>query len=450
MALKMNFHNFVWPDSCASLDISGMDQGFDGRVKCTQIIVSDEKGDACQVFKQGEEIHFFHEWLVLEEISVPCGGIVFHTAEGVVVHGKNSFQYFGSLPERVEPGSLIRFHQKVKLDVAAGHYWFSVGFASASPEEYRKYYENKISHEVFSPTRHVKLNDVSSFVVTYPSSGQLSHHGICDLPGGGNFDVIPFEGEKIAFPSNEGVNKSLNITLPTILHVTHWKAGSQWVNKILINLFSDRVVTPNLNQSQFLLSTIKPGGVYPTLYVTNEQMKRVHLPKNTKRFIVFRDLRDTLISGYFSMKFSHKEVANELSGLRMRLSHLNLEEALLYMMKEWLPSCANIQISWLNSGDPYLKYEDLLVDDVKILKKIFIDDFDLEISIDQIESAILDNRFENLTGGRERGSEDFSKHERKAIQGDWKNYFTPAIKKEFKLRYGAVLVQAGYERDLNW
>ncbi|CAB3760055.1 hypothetical protein LMG29542_03739 [Paraburkholderia humisilvae] len=36
-------------------------------------------------------------------------------------------------------------------------------------------------------------------------------------------------------------------------------------------------------------------------------------------------------------------------------------------------------------------------------------------------------------------------HERKGIAGDWRNYFTPGVTKNFNAQYGNLLVSAGYD-----
>src|SRR5262245_49094046 len=91
----------------------------------------------------------------------------------------------------------------------------------------------------------------------------------------------------------------------TIFHVTHHKAGSQWINRILHALAYDRIVQPEVESTQFLTKPIIQGSVYPTVYVTREQFESVKLPRHWKRFVVIRDLRDTLVSAYFSFKHSH-------------------------------------------------------------------------------------------------------------------------------------------------
>ena len=100
-----------------------------------------------------------------------------------------------------------------------------------------------------------------------------------------------------------------------IFHITHQKAGSQWINRILHALCYNRLVLPEvesvptherpLEGVQFLKKPVRPGSIYPTLYLTREEFNTVPLPRHHRRFIVIRDPRDTMVSAYFSYKVSH-------------------------------------------------------------------------------------------------------------------------------------------------
>ena len=237
---------------------------------------------------------------------------------------------------------------------------------------------------------------------------------------------------------------------PTLLHVTHWKAGSQWIHRILIALSYESIVPPAIGMTQILKKPIVEGSVYPTVYLTREELEAVRLPKSARRFVVIRDLRDTLVSYYFSMKVSHPIIARELITLRAVLGHLTLEEGLLFLMNETLPYCSRIQQSWVDSGEPLIRYEDLLERDVEILEEVLIDRCGMQVTRERLREVIVANRFENITGGRARGQEDVAAHERKGIVGDWKNYFTPRVTDAFKQRIGELLVATGYERDDRW
>jgi lipopolysaccharide transport system ATP-binding protein len=134
---------------------------------------------------------------------------------------------------------------------------------------------------------------------------------------------------------------------PTVFHITHWKAGSQWVNRILHTLVPDRLF--HARQDQFLIWPVQHGKVYPTLYVTREQFYSVALPTNYRRFVILRDLRDTLVSFYFSLKVSHAVQHPVMADLR-----------------------ADIQESWVRAGEPLVRYEHLLDDDLAIFEQVLL------------------------------------------------------------------------------
>jgi lipopolysaccharide transport system ATP-binding protein len=237
---------------------------------------------------------------------------------------------------------------------------------------------------------------------------------------------------------------------PTLLHVTHWKAGSQWIHRILIALAYESIVPPQYDMEQVLQEPIVEGRVYPTVYLTREELESARLPKSARRFVVIRDLRDTLISLYYSVKVSHPAIVEELSAQRTMLGRMTVEEGLMFMMDETLPKSSRIQQSWVASGEPLIRYEDLLERDVEILEEVLIDRCRMRVTRERLREVIVANRFESITGGRARGQEAVAAHERKGIAGDWRNYFTPRVKDAFKQRFGELLVASGYEPNLDW
>jgi len=238
--------------------------------------------------------------------------------------------------------------------------------------------------------------------------------------------------------------------MPTIFHITHWKAGSQWINKILHDCLPYHIVEPQVDEVQFLDQPLQLGKVYPTVYVTKEQFDSVRLPSLWERFVIIRDLRDSLISAYFSIKVSHPLIDPRIEKWRRQVNQLSREEGLIYLIEEWLPYSLRIQKSWAASREKLIRYEDLLEKDSQILQKVLLVDCKLPVSRDKLESAISANRFRVLTKGRERGTEDITAHERKGISGDWRNYFSQRLKEVFKQRTGDLLMRLGYENDHNW
>jgi lipopolysaccharide transport system ATP-binding protein len=253
-----------------------------------------------------------------------------------------------------------------------------------------------------------------------------------------------------AAPTSTGPMHELAGDFPTLLHVTHWKAGSQWIYAILRALFADRIVPPQVGDYQVRHWPIQPGRVYPTVYSTRDELERQPMPTTTLKFVALRDLRDTLISWYFSFKHSHRVMTTRMAKYRDLLNELSLEDGLIAMIEYQLYLAAQIQSSWAVGPEPIVKYEDLLEDDVGVLKRLFIDRFSLPVPVEVLQTAVESCRFEHLSGGRRAGDADLASHYRKGIAGDWRNYFTPRVADAFKARFGNVLVATGYERDLDW
>jgi len=215
----------------------------------------------------------------------------------------------------------------------------------------------------------------------------------------------------------------------------------------------ERMVLPQVDQSQFLIEPIIPGKIYPTVYVTKEQFDSVAMPENHRRFVVFRDLRDTLVSLVFSVLFSHNPEDSrpqDIEEFRSRFRIEDIEDAMLHLMDNLLKGCAEIQQSWAAAGEPHIKYRDLLTNDMALLTDLFTQQIPLGIPKERIEQVVLENRFEKLSGGRSRGEEDILAHERKGIAGDWRNHFTPRVTREFHRMYGDLLIMTGFEVNDDW
>ncbi len=235
----------------------------------------------------------------------------------------------------------------------------------------------------------------------------------------------------------------------TVFHVTHHKAGSQWLLRILHALAHERCVPSEVESAQFLNTPLVPGGVYPTVYVTREQFESVELPKNWKRFVVIRDIRDTLVSAYFSFKHSHPLVHDRAQEQRDFYRSLSVEEGLLHMAKNRMAAVAQMQWSWVAAGEPLIKYEDLLTRDEEILERVLRRGCGLGVSRERFRQVVRENRFQ-ARSGRKPGEEDLGSHERKGVAGDWRNHFTDRIAKAMHERFASLLVATGYETGFKW
>ncbi len=237
--------------------------------------------------------------------------------------------------------------------------------------------------------------------------------------------------------------------LPTIFHLTHYKAGSQWIYDFLRLCLPHRIVEPDSNNSAFLCRPLLQSHVYPTLYLCKEDFYSRPLPDKWYGFLVIRDLRDTLVSGYFSLLHSHRVVNPWVVTWRARLQAMDFEAGLLDMIDHWLPTIARIQSSWLGTEMFVIRYEELLHRDLEIFSKLVLQDCGLPIRQSRFREIVSACRFESVTQ-RKRGEEDRCAHRRKAIAGDWPNYFSERVKDTFKEKYGRLLIATGYESDEDW
>jgi hypothetical protein len=253
----------------------------------------------------------------------------------------------------------------------------------------------------------------------------------------------PIERSATSFTSPDGT------ILPTIFHVTQYKAGSQWIHNLLLKCAPERVVTPKLWARHFTNDALIPGAIYPTVYVTKSVFDRTKKPENYRHFAIFRDLRDTAVSAYFSLQVSHPKVGS-IDKIRRKLSSRTVEDGMVWILRNWLPINAKIGSSWFKSGEPWIRYEDLLENDLQILDETIRKKCVPELDEKSFAEAVCSCRFENLSEGRKRGEENIAAHTRKGLAGDWRNYFTPKIKKEFKRRYADLLILSGYEKNDDW
>lgn len=265
---------------------------------------------------------------------------------------------------------------------------------------------------------------------------------------------------------------------PVILHITQHKAGSQWVAEVLKYCVSPNcIVLPQEGAAHFKPEHLRPGALFPTVYLPRNKVEAVTatFAGPIRRFVVIRDLRDTLVSHYFSARYSHP-AATVNQRVRAILLSLDVEAGLLAFLTQGvnvagdtlsrtdlkaatvgevpvLPSLVErlvqFQGSWISAPDRLLiRYEELVADEQVAFQRI-MNYCQIPIAPDRLRRIVADNSFSAMTG-RQPGQEDIMAHARKGIVGDWRNYFTDAIKAEFKARYGEHLIYTGYEKDLHW
>lgn len=174
------------PPSEAFIDVSHKSQVSNGQARCVGVALCDSAGQPCNGFRQGDRATFYYEFELADDIDVPVCGIVISNDRGVIVFGKNSWQYEDVSPQPGKAGTRVRCRQEVVLDLGIGEYVFEVGLAAASRQDWDR--RRQISHdETAAVFRHIcHVSSVASFAVGLAQRDGISvltHHGIANLSG---------------------------------------------------------------------------------------------------------------------------------------------------------------------------------------------------------------------------------------------------------------------------
>ena len=160
-------------------------------------------------------------------------------------------------------------------------------------------------------------------------------------------------------------------------------------------------------------------------------------------FHVIRDPRDVVVSGYFSHLYSHR-LTPPVARQRKILQNLTTEEGLLAEL-DFFQSQFRRLLAWDFESPNVLelKFEELIPNLDEGIKRI-LDFLEIPLHQEDIREILMENSFHTRTG-RSPGEEDQHSKFRKGIVGDWKNYFTARVEREFRTRYGDLLRCLGYE-----
>jgi len=240
--------------------------------------------------------------------------------------------------------------------------------------------------------------------------------------------------------------------LPSVFHVTHWKAGSQWISSVLKYAAPRRFIQPKgapNGPKGPLGGAFERGRIYAPVYAPYSRFKQI-VPDDAanRTFVVIRDPRDTLISWYFSLMYSHPELTDHICRERRELRAMSKSDGLALMTCKHLQEVMWIQREWLQAGARIFRYEDFVGNQQQTFKQVF--DFCKLPSSDICRRLIVFRHSFRVRTWWRIGRENTKSHLRKGLPGDWKNHFSDDLKKLFKAQHGETLALAGYEKDDSW
>lgn len=250
-----------------------------------------------------------------------------------------------------------------------------------------------------------------------------------------------------------------------IYHCTIQRSASQWFLRLfqepLIWRYTHLLVhNPRMNfipRTHDVLKTLQSpvltGAIISPFYIRYEDFKTLPKPQNYRAFYVMRDPRDLMISSYFSLKYTHPPYDPFIVKMRERLHAIPEDEGLLYIIKNasgtWFSTLQGWMRSVENQNIKIFRFEDIFFEKKEETLRILFQHCEIDMP-DKAFYELLDKySFENITG-RPSGTVDLTSHYRSGIKGGWKNYFSKKHKSIFKEYSGSLLIDLGYEKDMNW
>jgi lipopolysaccharide transport system ATP-binding protein len=174
-------------------DLRGIPQVTNGQARCTVLALLNAAGESSASFRQGDRAVFHYEFEVTEDFGVPICGLVIANDRGVIVHGKNAWQYDVDLPPGARSGDRIVCRQEVVLQLGPGEYTFELGLVAVTPDEWQQ--RHAMSHDDWAAC-HItvcsvpRVGQFSVGLALQRGIAVLTHHGAVDLPGSLATEVV--------------------------------------------------------------------------------------------------------------------------------------------------------------------------------------------------------------------------------------------------------------------
>lgn len=182
---------------------------------------------------------------------------------------------------------------------------------------------------------------------------------------------------------------------------------------------------------------------------------------NVKAVVLIRDIRDMLVSRYHHIinqpsHWAHQE-------LKILPFDIGFKRSLFMVSPSDSVSILEYYTSWINGWLEYesehpgdiciLKYEDMKKDIMSVMK-IFFKFYEFEFDDSDIHKIIDAQKSKQIVGGRlSENIDKFGRSSttlRKGVPGEWVECLSEENKNIIKSVAGKVLIQSGYEVNIDW
>jgi lipopolysaccharide transport system ATP-binding protein len=273
-------------------------------------------------------------------------------------------------------------------------------------------------------------------VESTPNAALLLSHG---RPTGSWNQAFAFPGE--AAQGRGFLQERMTPANQNLFHVTHAKAGSTWIADILSTAFGERTFRRFGRRTEHY--EWASGRVYPAIFLPREEFFSLAGTAEQPVFFVLRDIRDAMVSLYFSLRYTHTtEGFPHIVKFREEVAGMSDGEGLLHTLRTRHSEIQRIQESWLESGSEVVRYEDLIASGGSLLTEVF-DRIGFSYDREILSRAIAANSFE-AKFGRALGEVDERSHGRQGLPGDWRRYATDELVEFTETTLRGTLEKGGY------
>jgi len=221
-----------------------------------------------------------------------------------------------------------------------------------------------------------------------------------------------------------------------IYHACIQKSASTWFTMLFSEpVFRETTRLVHFNpQENFIVDDrsvinkmlkIPHGCIVSPLYCHHQDFKAMTKPSQYKAFFVMRDLKDYIISEYFSLRYSHSAYHPFIIEKRKLYNEISVDEGIMDVINTEARLYAEVISNWVNSGDSNIfitKFEDMFGPDQNRHFKHLMQHLDIQINDNKIDQLLEQYSFMKMSKGRKQGSEDIHSHYRSGEIGGWRKY----------------------------
>lgn len=191
-----------WPQREKFCDLAGVRTIGISAARCTGVVICDAQGRPSLVFGAGDWAELYYEFVVQSEVEIPAAFFRLRSTTNVVVHGKASFQTNQPHPTSCPIGTVLRFVQRVQLNVTPGQYTLELGFGSIPKDVYADLTFRSRAELQAAVGWLDYVEGAATVVVSETSDGvpAWSHLGLCDLPNDCTIGMLEFDAGLQAQP----------------------------------------------------------------------------------------------------------------------------------------------------------------------------------------------------------------------------------------------------------